>query len=91
MKTLIQSTLCAALLLAVPAMAKTPPAQTHHCVKDGAVLEKTHKECTKEGGKWEKMTAAKPADAKPAEPAKADPAPAKTDDAAPAPATAPAK
>jgi hypothetical protein len=61
--------------------------QNHHCMKDGAELTgKTHKECTKEGGKWAKMTAAKPADAtkpadttKPAEAAKPAEAPAKTE------------
>jgi hypothetical protein len=40
------------------------------------VLEKTKKQCAKEGGKWEKIAAAKPAP-------KAAPKPA--DDAAPAP------
>ena len=53
-----------ALLLAVlsiSALAKgsgTP--QTHECVKGGAVVQKTKKECKAEGGEWKpKASAAK--------------------------------
>ena len=35
-----------------------PPAQNHSCVLDGAVVEKTKKECLKAKGKWEKNAAA---------------------------------
>jgi hypothetical protein len=80
MKTLIQSIACAAALVSVSAFAGTPPAQNHQCMKDGVVLEKTKKQCAKEGGKWEKMAAAKPAPK--AEPKPAEP---KADDAAAAP------
>jgi hypothetical protein len=65
--------LCLAVaVIALPSFAgaKTPPPkQTHHCVKDGATIEKTKKECLKEGGKWEKNApeAAKPAEPKPEE------------------------
>jgi hypothetical protein len=37
------------------AFAKTPPKQTHHCMKDGAEVKATKKQCIKQGGKWEKM------------------------------------
>jgi hypothetical protein len=51
----------AVLVLSMPALAKgTPP--THQCMKDGAVVQKTKKECAKDGGKWEPIAAAKPAD-----------------------------
>jgi hypothetical protein len=64
-----------AALVAVSAFAGTPPKQNHQCMKDGAVIQKTKKECAKEGGKWEKMAdAAKPA-----------PAPAATPDEKPTP------
>jgi len=44
-------------LLAVPAFARIP--QNHHCEKDGATVPgKTHKQCTKDGGKWVKDAAA---------------------------------
>jgi hypothetical protein len=54
-----------ALAVAIPTLAigKPPPPQTHECVKDGAVLQKTKKECAKAGGTWAKM---KPAAAAPA-------------------------
>jgi hypothetical protein len=32
----------------------TPTPQNHSCMLSGAVVEKTKKECTKAGGKWEK-------------------------------------
>jgi hypothetical protein len=35
-----------------------PPAQNHSCMLDGAVVEKTKKECLKAKGKWEKNAAA---------------------------------
>ena len=58
-------------LLALPAFAGGTP-QNHHCEKDGATIAgKTHKQCTKEGGKWVKNAA--PAAAAPA-PAAAPPA-----------------
>jgi hypothetical protein len=67
--------------LSLAAFAKgTPTAQTHHCVKDGAVLEKTKKECHKEGGTWEKMKVEKKDSA-------ATPAPAPAAEPTPAPAT----
>jgi hypothetical protein len=41
------------------ALAKGATTQNHHCTKDGQALpDKTHKQCTKEGGKWEKDAAA---------------------------------
>ncbi|HEY2901312.1 MAG TPA: hypothetical protein VGL59_12095 [Polyangia bacterium] len=51
--------LALSLAFAVPMIATSAQAggnkQDHHCVKDGATLaDKTHKECTKEGGKWAK-------------------------------------
>jgi hypothetical protein len=54
----------AVLAVAIPTLAlgKPPPAQTHECLKDGAVLQKTKKECAKAGGTWSKM---KPAAARP--------------------------
>ncbi len=67
----------AAALVAVTAFAGTPPKQNHQCMKDGAVVQKTKKECLKDGGKWEKMAdAAKPAPA---------PAPAATPEEKPTP------
>ena len=69
MKRLSAAALLAACALAVPAFAKgLPTAQNHQCMKDGQVIQKTKKECAKEGGKWEKMAATTPApaDAKPA-------------------------
>ena len=64
-------------LIAASAQAKGTP-QNHHCEKDGAtVADKTRKECTKEGGKWQKdaptaapAAAPAPADKKPAADAK---------------------
>ena len=51
-------------LLAMPAFA-TGTRKSHHCEKDGAtVAGKTHKQCTKDGGKWVKDAA--PAAAAPA-------------------------
>ena len=59
-------------LLAMPALAAGTP-QNHHCEKDGAtVAGKTHKQCTKDGGKWVKNAA--PAAAAPAPAAAAAPA-----------------
>lgn len=62
MKTFIA---LACLALAPAAFAKgKAPAQNHHCMKDGAeVAGKTKKACKKDGGTWEKMAAAAPADA----------------------------
>ena len=77
MRTLTTWMAAAALTLscAGAALAKGGTPQNHHCMKDGAELTgKTHKQCTKEGGKWEKP-AGEPA-AKPAAPVKADPKPA---------------
>lgn len=71
MKTTVTALLLAlSCAVAAPAFAKgkgdgkgTP--QNHHCMKDGAeVVGKTKKECTKDGGKWEKNAA--PAAAAPA-------------------------
>ncbi len=48
--------LCAALL-APAAFAKgkgTGTPQTHHCVVNGAEVQKTKKECKKAGGTWAK-------------------------------------
>ena len=60
--------LCVAVIAAsaFAAPKAVPTAPTHHCVKDGATVEKTKKECKKEGGTWEKLTAPAPAPAKPA-------------------------
>jgi len=71
MNRLLQATALASALLAGSALAKTPPpAQTHQCLKDGQVLQKTKKECHTAGGAWTKMAAAtKPAEAKPVAPA----------------------
>ncbi len=71
--------LCVAVVAtsAFAAPKAAPPAQTHHCVKDGATLEKTKKECKKEGGTWEKMTAAAPAKPAHAPAEAATPAPTK--------------
>ncbi len=84
----------ALVFLSSVAFAKKPTPQNHSCVLDGAVVEKTKKECRKAGGKWEK-NAAKPADeAKPAEEAKAPAEEAKPAADAKAPAetkAAPAK
>lgn len=45
-------------LLALPAFAAAPATpQNHQCLKDGAVIEKTKKQCRKEGGTWEKIAA----------------------------------
>jgi hypothetical protein len=63
--------LIAALLLAPAAFAATGSPQTHHCEVSGAEVSKTHKECTKAGGKWAKgapTTAATPAAPAPATP-----------------------
>lgn len=69
---------------AVASFAGTPPpAQTHQCMKDGAVIQKTKKECKKEGGTWEVIAKAK-AELKPTEAPKAG-------TVAAAPAAAPAK
>jgi hypothetical protein len=88
------------LVLAAPALAKGGPKggtpQNHHCMKDGAEMAgKTHKQCTKEGGTWEKLAGDAPKAPAPAPKADA-PAPAPKADAPakaaekPAP-TAPAK
>lgn len=48
-------------LLSSVALAKSktpPPAQNHSCIIDGAVVEKTKKQCLKAGGKWEKNSPA---------------------------------
>ena len=50
-----------ASLLAPAAFAKGGSKQTHHCVVSGAEVQKTHKECTKAGGKWEKGAPTAPA------------------------------
>ena len=70
-------------VLSSVALAKTPPpAQNHSCIKDGAVVEKTKKQCIKAGGKWEKNTPATvtapatPAAATTPTPAATTPAPA---------------
>jgi hypothetical protein len=87
MRTLTTWTAAAALALSLAgtAMAKGGTPQNHHCMKDGVEQAgKTHRQCTKDGGKWEKMAgqaAAAPAPApapaaKAAEPAKAEPKPA---------------
>ena len=66
-----------AALLALPAFAGAPATpQNHQCMKDGAVIEKTKKQCKKEGGTWEKI-AAKPKTTEPANtPPPPPPAPA---------------
>jgi hypothetical protein len=53
--------------------------QTHHCYKEGRLYtEKTHKQCTAEGGKWVKDGGGKEeAPAPPRGEPRADPAPAK--------------
>lgn len=74
--TLVASTIFT-LSLTGAALAKGGTPQNHHCMKDGAEQAgKTHKQCTKDGGKWEKMAGA-PADKAAPPPAKAEPAPAK--------------
>jgi hypothetical protein len=65
-------TLALALVLSAPmsmfassALAKNP-FQNHHCMKDGKALpDKTHKQCSNEGGTWEKDAAAPKAAAAP--------------------------
>ncbi len=56
MKTLNLVLIATALSFSPAAFAKgkggTP--QTHHCVKDGATVQKTKKECLKDGGTWAK-------------------------------------
>lgn len=48
-----------AALVLVPALAlAAAPVQNHHCEKDGQTLEKTKKECHKDGGKWVKNASA---------------------------------
>jgi hypothetical protein len=67
MKKIVLAT--ALVLLSSVAFAKSktpPPAQNHSCILSGAVVEKTKKECTKAGGKWEKNS---PASTEPAAPA----------------------
>ena len=66
------------VVLSSAALAKTaPPAQNHSCVKDGAVIEKTKKQCLKAGGKWEKNSpAAATTPATATTPAASTPAPA---------------
>ena len=46
----------------------TPTPQNHSCMLNGAVVQKTKKECIKAGGKWEKnaTSTTKPAESKPA-------------------------
>jgi hypothetical protein len=57
-------TIALALVLSAPmfassALAKGATTQNHHCVKNGTAMpDETHKQCTKEGGKWEKDAAA---------------------------------
>ena len=66
-KLLFASMLLVSPLVAAQAHAKGGTPQNHHCVKDGnTVPDKTKKECTKEGGKWEKDAHAAKADDKPA-------------------------
>jgi hypothetical protein len=60
--------LIAALLLSSSAFAKTGSPQTHHCEVNGAEVTKTHKECTKAGGKWAKGAPAAAATPAPATP-----------------------
>jgi hypothetical protein len=60
MRHLILATIAVLSLSLEPAiaLAKGGTPQNHHCMKDGAELTgKTHKQCTKEGGKWEKLPA----------------------------------
>jgi hypothetical protein len=87
------------LLGAVSVFAKgTAPVQTHQCMKDGAVVVKTRKECKKAGGTWDLMakTDAKPmekaVEAKPAEvnPVDVKPSEVKAAEVKTAPAAAPA-
>ena len=49
----ILSLTAACALFAAPAFAEKM-AQTHHCDMSGTEVAKTHKECTKAGGKWAK-------------------------------------
>jgi len=84
MKNTVRFLIAASLFVAGSAFAKGGSAQTHHCQLNGAEVAKTHKECTKAGGKWEKGA---PAGGTAAAPAPAAPAPAP----APTPAPAPAK
>jgi hypothetical protein len=65
-------TLALALVLSAPMLMLASSAralgatQNHHCMKDGkAMPDKTHKQCTKEGGTWEKDAAAPKAAAAP--------------------------
>jgi hypothetical protein len=81
----------------------TAPVQNHQCMKDGAVVVKTRKECKKAGGTWdlmaktdvkpmEKAAEAKSAEMKPAEvkPTEAKPVEVKAAEVKPAPAATPA-
>jgi len=74
-KLLLISMFAVSLALAGQAHAKGGTPQNHHCVKDGnTVPDKTKKECTKEGGKWEKDAPAAKSDDKPAADAEKKPA-----------------
>ena len=79
-------TLLVVALLAVPSFAGTGTPQNHQCMKDGVVVEKTRKQCKKDGGTWEKIAPAKPSEHRelPGTPPPPPPAP-------PAPAPAPTK
>jgi hypothetical protein len=58
----MKQTLMLLALFAVPAFAgegKGTP-QTHQCMKDGAVVQLTKKQCKKDGGTWEKIAGATP-------------------------------
>ena len=57
--TLVLTLVLTAPMFVSSAQAKGGTPQNHHCVKDGSpVPDKTRKQCVKEGGKWEKDTAA---------------------------------
>jgi|tagenome__1003787_1003787.scaffolds.fasta_scaffold20518077_1 hypothetical protein len=58
-KLTLALSLSLSLSFAGMALAKGGTPQNHHCMKEGSELAgKTKKECKKEGGKWEKMSAA---------------------------------
>lgn len=63
-----------------------PPAQNHSCILDGAVVEKTKKQCLKAKGKWEKNAPVPAATTESAAPVAAPATPVAT----PATETAPA-
>lgn len=87
----ILSLLVASSLFAAPAAFAAKMAQTHHCDMNGTEVSKTHKDCTKAGGKWAKgapMSAASAAPGAPVNPGGALPS-APTAGKQSAPATTP--